>query len=52
VLVQHPAVTPALGYRFDFPDRSIAFSAPTVPLAAVAEMANGTDIDTCCEPGG
>jgi len=28
-LVQHPPVTPALAYRFDFPDRSIAFSGDT-----------------------
>jgi ribonuclease BN (tRNA processing enzyme) len=44
VPVQHPPVTPALGYRFDFPDRSIAFSGDTVPLATVAEMAKGADI--------
>jgi ribonuclease BN (tRNA processing enzyme) len=44
VLVQHPPVTPAYGYRFDFPDRSIAFSGDTVPLDAVAQMAKGADI--------
>lgn len=44
VLVQHPPVRPAYGYRFDFPDRSIAFSGDTVPLAAVAQMARGADI--------
>jgi ribonuclease BN (tRNA processing enzyme) len=43
-LVEHPSVAPALGYRFDFPDRSIAFSGDTAPLAAVAEMAKGADI--------
>jgi ribonuclease BN (tRNA processing enzyme) len=44
VLVQHPPVTPAYGYRFDFPDRSIAFSGDTVPLQAVADMAKGADV--------
>jgi len=44
VLVQHPPVTPAYGYRFDFPDRSIAFSGDTVPLEAVAQMAKGADV--------
>ena len=44
VLVQHPPVRPALGYRFDFPDRSIAFSGDTVALEAVAEMAKGSDV--------
>lgn len=39
VLVQHPPVRPSYGYRFDFPDRSIAFSGDTVPLEAVADMA-------------
>ncbi|HXQ11752.1 MAG TPA: MBL fold metallo-hydrolase [Caulobacteraceae bacterium] len=44
VLVQHPLVTPAYGYRFDFHDRSIAFSGDTVPLDAVAQMAKGADV--------
>jgi ribonuclease BN (tRNA processing enzyme) len=44
VLVQHPPVRPAYGYRFDFPDRSIAFSGDTVPLEAVADMARGADV--------
>lgn len=44
VLVQHPPVNPAYGYRFDFPGRSIAFSGDTVPLDAVAQMARGADI--------
>lgn len=44
VLVRHPPVTPAYGYRFDFPDRSIAFSGDTVPLEAVAQMAKGADV--------
>jgi ribonuclease BN (tRNA processing enzyme) len=44
VLVQHPPVKPAYGYRFDFADRSIAFSGDTVPLAAVARLARGADV--------
>ncbi len=44
VLVQHPPVHPALGYRFDFADRSIAFSGDTVPLEAVARLARGADV--------
>ena len=44
VIVQHPPVTPALGYRFDFHDRSIAFSGDTTPLEAVAQMAKGADV--------
>jgi ribonuclease BN (tRNA processing enzyme) len=42
--VQHPPVKPAYGYRFDFPDRSIAFSGDTVPLEAVAQLAKGAEI--------
>ena len=44
VLVQHPPVKPALGYRFDFHDRSIAFSGDTTPFEAVAQMAKGADV--------
>lgn len=44
VLVEHPPVKPAYGYRFDFTDRSIAFSGDTVPLEAVAQMARGADV--------
>jgi ribonuclease BN (tRNA processing enzyme) len=44
VLVQHPPVKPAYGYRFDFPDRSIAFSGDTIGLEAVAAMAKGADV--------
>lgn len=44
VLVQHPPVKPAYGYRFDFSDRSITFSGDTVPLEAVAELARGADV--------
>lgn len=43
-LVQHPPVNPAFGYRFDFPDRSIAFSGDTVPLDSVAHLAKGADV--------
>ena len=43
-LVEHPPVKPAFGYRFDFKDRSIAFSGDTTPLEAVAKMAKGADI--------
>ena len=35
---------PALAYRFDFHDRSIAFSGDTSPLDAVARLASGTDV--------
>lgn len=44
VVVNHPPVKPALGYRFDFHDRSIAFSGDTTPLDAVAQMARGADV--------
>jgi len=44
VLVQHPPVVPAYGYRFNFTDRAIAFSGDTVALEAVAAMAKGADV--------
>lgn len=44
IIVEHPPVKPALGYRFDFHDRSIAFSGDTAPLQAVAQMAKGADV--------
>src|SRR6185312_3164925 len=44
IVVNHPPVKPALGYRFDFKDRSIAFSGDTTPLEAVAKMAKGADV--------
>ena len=44
IVVEHPPVKPAFGYRFDFKDRSIAFSGDTAPLEAVAQMAKGADI--------
>ena len=37
IVVEHPPVKPALGYRFDFKDRSIAFSGDTAPSEAVAK---------------
>jgi ribonuclease BN (tRNA processing enzyme) len=43
-IVNHPPVRPALGYRFDFADRSIAFSGDTTPLEAVARLAHGADV--------
>jgi len=44
IVVEHPPVKPALAYRFDFRDRSIAFSGDTAPLDAVAMMAKGADV--------
>jgi len=38
-IVQHPPVRPALAYRFDFRDRSIAFSGDTAPIESVARLA-------------
>lgn len=35
---------PALGYRFDFEDRSIAFSGDTAASEAVMKMAKGADV--------
>jgi ribonuclease BN (tRNA processing enzyme) len=43
-LVNHPPVVPALGYRFDTADRSIAFSGDTTPVEALAQLAKGCDI--------
>jgi ribonuclease BN (tRNA processing enzyme) len=44
IIVEHPPVKPALGYRFDFKDRSIAFSSDTALFEAVAKMAKGADV--------
>lgn len=44
IVVEHPPVKPALAYRFDFKDRSVAFSGDTAPLEAVAKMAEGADV--------
>jgi ribonuclease BN (tRNA processing enzyme) len=43
-IVQHPPVRPALAYRFDFHDRSIAFSGDTAPVEVVARLAKDADI--------
>jgi ribonuclease BN (tRNA processing enzyme) len=43
-IVQHPPVRPALAYRFDFHDRSIAFSGDTAPIDSVVRLARGADI--------
>ena len=43
-IVNHPPVVPALGYRFDYPDRSIAFSGDTSPVESVAQLAKGADV--------
>jgi ribonuclease BN (tRNA processing enzyme) len=43
-VVQHPPVKPALAYRFDFHDRSIAFSGDTVAVESVARLAKGADV--------
>jgi ribonuclease BN (tRNA processing enzyme) len=43
-IVNHPPVKPALAYRFDFRDRSIAFSGDTTPVEAVAQLAKGADV--------
>ena len=44
VVVEHPPVKPALAYRLDFKDRSIAFSGDTAPVDAVAQLAKGADV--------
>ena len=43
-IVQHPPTAPAFGYRFDFHDRSIAFSGDTVAVPAMVELARGADV--------
>lgn len=43
-LVQHPPIVPAYGYRFDFKDRSFAFSGDTVPVDAMVQLAKGADV--------
>jgi ribonuclease BN (tRNA processing enzyme) len=43
-IVPHPPVTPALGYRFDFKDRSIAFSGDSAPSKVIALIAKGVDV--------
>jgi ribonuclease BN (tRNA processing enzyme) len=43
-VVQHPPVRPALAYRFDFQDRSIAFSGDTAPTDVVTRLARGANV--------
>jgi ribonuclease BN (tRNA processing enzyme) len=44
VLVDHPPVVPAFGYRFDAPDRSIVISGDTKPSDNLIELAHGADV--------
>lgn len=53
-LANHPSVTPAFAYRFDFADRSITYASDTAPADAVVELAQGTDVlihDAMLVPG-
>ena len=43
-LVDHPPVVPALGYRFDAPDRSIVISGDTRPSENLIELARDADV--------
>jgi len=43
-LVKHPPVTPAFGFRFDAPDRSIVISGDTAPSDNLIELAKGADV--------
>jgi ribonuclease BN (tRNA processing enzyme) len=49
IVAEHPPVKPALAYRFDFKDRSIAFSGDTAPLEAVGVMARARTC-SCMRP--
>ena len=44
VLVDHPPVFPAVGFRFDTPAGSVVFSGDTGPCDAVVRLAQGADI--------
>ncbi len=44
VLVNHPPVVPAFGYRFDAPDRSIVISGDTTPSDNLIKLALGADV--------
>lgn len=44
ILVDHPPVHPAFGFRFDTADGSITFSGDTAESAALAKLAYDTDI--------
>lgn len=43
-LVRHPPVVPALGYRFDAPDRSIVVSGDTARSENLIELTRGADV--------
>lgn len=43
-LVHHPPVTPAFGYRFDGPDRSIVISGDTARSDNLIRLAQGADV--------
>jgi ribonuclease BN (tRNA processing enzyme) len=44
VLVRHPPVVPAFGYRFDTRDRSIVISGDTAPSDELIALARGADV--------
>ena len=44
VLVDHPPVVPAFGYRFDTADRSIVISGDTRPSEKLIALAKGADV--------
>jgi len=44
VLVDHPPVVPAFGYRFDAADRSIVISGDTKPSENLIALAQGADV--------
>ena len=44
VVVDHPPMAPAFGYRFDAPDRSIVISGDTARSENVVRLAEGADI--------
>ena len=44
VVVRHPPVTPAFGYRFDARDRSIVISGDTAPSDDLIRVARGADV--------
>jgi ribonuclease BN (tRNA processing enzyme) len=43
-IVHHPPITPAFGYRFDGPDRSIVISGDTTRSETVVNLARGADV--------
>jgi ribonuclease BN (tRNA processing enzyme) len=54
VLVNHPPVVPAFGYRFDARDRSIVISGDTAPAESIIKLARGADVlvhDALYAPG-